>query len=89
MYSNLENKAKIISKFGRNVHDTGISEVQIALLTARIDQLKYHFLKNKKDYHSRRGLLRIVARRRRLLKYLKGYSILRYTNLIKNLGLRH
>lgn len=89
MYSNVEERIKIIAKFGRNVHDTGISEVQIALLTARIDHLKDHFLKNKKDYHSRRGLLRIVAHRRRLLQYLKKCNMLRYVNLIKILGLRH
>lgn len=89
MYGSVKQKIKIISEFGRNIHDTGITEVQIALLTARIDHLKNHFLKSKKDYHSRRGLLKIVARRRRLLKYLKECSMLRYINLIKKLGLRH
>lgn len=89
MCGSTEKKLKIISEFGCNINDTGVTEVQIALLTARIDHLKQHFLKNKKDYHSRRGLLKIVARRRRLLKYLKACHILRYTNLIKHLGLRH
>lgn len=84
-----EKKNKIISKFGYNIKNTGISEVQIALLTERINHLKFHFLKHKKDHHSRRGLLKIVAHRRKLLKYLKQNSILRYTSLIKILELRH
>lgn len=89
MYDGIKEKIKIISEFGRNIYDTGVTEVQIALLTARIDHLKNHFLKNKKDYHSRRGLLKVVARRRKLLKYLKEYDVLRYIDLIKKLGLRH
>lgn len=89
MYNSVEKKIKIISEFGCNLQDTGATEVQIALLTERINHLKYHFLKNKKDHHSRRGLLKIVARRRKLLKYLKEYNVLRYLNLIENLGLRH
>ncbi|WP_159714819.1 30S ribosomal protein S15 [Blochmannia endosymbiont of Camponotus nipponensis] len=80
---------EIVSIFGRNIKDTGSTEVQVALLTGRIDYLKHHFLKHKKDYHSRRGLLIMVARRRRLLKYLRKNNVLRYTNLIRNLGLRH
>lgn len=89
MYDSIENKLTIISKFGRDINDTGTTEVQIALLTTRINHLQCHFLKNKKDYHGRRGLLKIVTLRRKLLKYLKEYHMLRYTNLIKNLGLRH
>lgn len=89
MHNNLKKKLNIISHFGSSVHNTGMTEVQIALLTERIDYLKQHFLKNKKDHHSRRGLLRIVSRRRKLLKYLKECNVLRYTNLIEDLGLRH
>ncbi|AAZ40751.1 30S ribosomal subunit protein S15 [Candidatus Blochmanniella pennsylvanica str. BPEN] len=85
----VEKKREIISTFGRNVKDTGSTEVQVALLTERIDHLKHHFLKHKKDHHSRRGLLKMVAHRRRLLKYLKENNMLHYTNLIRNLGLRH
>ncbi|URJ23130.1 30S ribosomal protein S15 [Blochmannia endosymbiont of Camponotus sp. C-003] len=84
-----EKKISIISKFGRDIKDTGSTEVQVALLTERIDHLKHHFLKHKKDHHSRRGLLQMVSHRRRLLRYLKENNMLRYTNLIKNLGLRH
>lgn len=85
----IEKKIEIISTFGRDVKDTGSTEVQVALLTARIDHLKHHFLKHEKDHHSRRGLLKMVAHRRRLLKYLKENNMLRYTSLIRNLGLRH
>ncbi|WP_331828441.1 30S ribosomal protein S15 [Candidatus Blochmannia sp. SNP] len=86
---NAKRKAEIISTFGYGPKDTGSTEVQVALLTERIDYLKHHFLKHKKDHHSRRGLLKMVSHRRRLLKYLKENQVLRYTNLIKNLGLRH
>lgn len=85
----VKKKIEIISKFGFRVQNTGATEVQVALLTERINHLKNHFLKNKKDHHSRRGLLKIVARRRKLLKYLKGCNTLRYINLLENLGLRH
>ncbi|ELX8380354.1 30S ribosomal protein S15 [Providencia vermicola] len=83
-----EAKAKIVAEFGRDANDTGSSEVQIALLTAQINHLQSHFSEHKKDHHSRRGLLRMVAQRRRLQAYLKGKDIARYTALIERLGLR-
>ncbi|KLN46003.1 30S ribosomal protein S15 [Providencia vermicola] len=83
-----EAKAKIVAEFGRGENDTGSSEVQIALLTAQINHLQSHFSEHKKDHHSRRGLLRMVAQRRRLQAYLKGKDIARYTALIERLGLR-
>ncbi|EPL6454074.1 MULTISPECIES: 30S ribosomal protein S15 [Providencia] len=83
-----EAKAKIVAEFGRGENDTGSSEVQIALLTAQINHLQGHFSEHKKDHHSRRGLLRMVAQRRRLQAYLKGKDIARYTALIERLGLR-
>lgn len=82
-------KNKIISEIGYDAKNTGITEVQVALLTNRINHLKFHFLKHKKDYHSRRGLLKIVTQRRKLLKYLKKSSVIRYTNLVKILELRY
>ncbi|MEQ8279982.1 MAG: 30S ribosomal protein S15 [Deltaproteobacteria bacterium] len=81
-------KAEIIEKFGRGNADTGSPEVQVALLTARINELQDHFKAHKKDHHSRRGLLKMVGRRRRLLDYLKGKSQERYQTLIGELGLR-
>ncbi|MDC9597017.1 30S ribosomal protein S15 [Xenorhabdus anantnagensis] len=81
-------KAQIITEFGRGANDSGSSEVQIALLTADINQLQGHFSEHKKDHHSRRGLLRKVAQRRKLLSYLKGKDLARYTALIERLGLR-
>lgn len=83
-----EAKAKIIVEFGRKENDTGSSEVQVALLTAEINHLQGHFAEHKKDHHSRRGLLRMVAQRRKLLNYLKGKDVARYTTLIERLGLR-
>ncbi|MCX7945814.1 MAG: 30S ribosomal protein S15 [Hydrogenophilus sp.] len=83
-----ETKAKIIAEFGRNANDTGSPEVQVALLTARINQLQPHFAVHKKDFHSRRGLLKIVSQRRRLLDYLKRSDPDRYVALIQRLGLR-
>lgn len=76
-----QNKAKIISNYSRFNNDSGSSEVQIALLTARINDLQIHFSKNKKDHHSRRGLLGIVSRRRKLLSYLKRKDNTRYSNI--------
>ncbi|WP_041069169.1 30S ribosomal protein S15 [Candidatus Ishikawella capsulata] len=84
----LKNKSDIIIKYGRNANDSGSVDVQIALLTAHIDHLKDHFIKHKKDHHSRRGLLHMVSQRRKLLDYLKNKSITRYTNLIAKLGIR-
>lgn len=88
MSLSLEVKAKIIADFGRNANDTGSSEVQIALLTAQINHLQGHFSEHKKDHHSRRGLLRMVSSRRKLLDYLKRTKIESYSDLIKRLGLR-
>lgn len=81
-------KESIIDEFKTHSGDTGSPEVQIALLTRRIQYLTEHFKVYKKDFHSRRGLLRMVGRRRRLLEYLKGKDITRYRDLIKRLGLR-
>ncbi|MEC7240060.1 MAG: 30S ribosomal protein S15 [Myxococcota bacterium] len=82
-------KAEIIKKFAQKEGDTGSPEVQVALITTRINQLTGHFASHKQDHHSRRGLLKLVGRRRRLLKYLKNNDEARYLALIKELGLRH
>jgi small subunit ribosomal protein S15 len=81
-------KAEIISEFGTHESDTGSPEVQVALLTARISYLTEHFQTHKKDHHSRRGLLKLVGQRRRLLNYLMKKDIERYRALIKRLGIR-
>lgn len=81
-------KAQIVSEYQRGEGDTGSPEVQVALLTARINDLMPHFNEHKKDHHSRRGLLRLVNQRRKLLDYLKGRSQDRYQSLIGGLGLR-
>ena len=81
-------KAGIIASNARGTNDTGSPEVQVALLTARINDLTGHFKANMKDHHSRRGLLRMVSRRRKLLDYLKGKDLQRYRALIEKLGLR-
>jgi small subunit ribosomal protein S15 len=81
-------KPEIIDEFRTHPNDTGSPEVQIALLTRRIQYLTEHFKSFKKDYHSRRGLLKLVGRRRRLLEYLKGKDITRYRQLVERLGLR-
>ncbi|NLL69601.1 MAG: 30S ribosomal protein S15 [Epulopiscium sp.] len=81
-------KQEIIEKFGRTPNDTGSPEVQIALLTARINDLTEHLKMHKKDHHSRRGLLKMVGQRRGLLTYLKNKDIEAYRNLIEELGLR-
>jgi small subunit ribosomal protein S15 len=83
-----EQTAKIVADFGRAAGDTGSSEVQVALLTARINDLTGHFKEHKKDHHSRRGLLRMVSQRRKLLDYLKGKNVDSYRSLIERLGLR-
>jgi len=83
-----EAKREIVSKHGRDENDTGSTEVQIALLTERINHLTEHMREHKKDHHSRRGLLQMVGRRRRLLEYLKREDIERYRALIGRLGLR-
>lgn len=81
-------KADVISKYARGSGDTGSPEVQVALLSARINELTPHFSSNKKDHHSRRGLLRMVNQRRKLLDYLKRKDLGRYQELIQSLGLR-
>jgi small subunit ribosomal protein S15 len=81
-------KPDIIDEFRTHPNDTGSPEVQIALLTRRIQFLTEHFKSYKKDFHSRRGLLKLVGRRRRLLEYLKGKDITRYRQLVERLGLR-
>lgn len=83
-----ETKAGIITKYGKTPTDTGIPEVQIALLTARINDLTPHFEKAKKDHHSRVGLLKMVGKRRRLLDYLREKNIDRYRKIIEELQLR-
>ncbi len=82
-------KADVMSKFQRSEGDVGSPEVQVALLTARIKLLTEHLKENKKDFHSRRGLMNLVSRRRGLLKYLKRIDLTRYADVIKALGLRH
>ena len=81
-------KKEIVSKHGRGDNDTGSAEVQVALLTARINELNEHLRDHKKDHHSRRGLLMLVGKRRRLLQYLQRSDLDRYRALIKELGLR-
>ncbi|WAM34788.1 30S ribosomal protein S15 [Caldicellulosiruptor morganii] len=83
-----EQKQEIIQKYQLHEYDTGSPEVQIALLTERINRLNEHLQIHKKDFHSRRGLLKMVGQRRKLLNYLKEYDINRYRELIEKLGLR-
>jgi small subunit ribosomal protein S15 len=83
-----EAKRDIVSKYGHGDADTGSTEVQVALLTARINDLTQHLREHRKDHHSRRGLLMLVGKRRRLLKYLQRADIDRYRSLIQELGLR-
>ena len=83
-----EEKEAVIKHFKTSELDTGSSEVQIALLTVRIKQLTEHFKTNKKDHHSRRGLIRMVNRRRKLLDYLKKNKAAKYNEVIKELGIR-
>lgn len=83
-----ETKAEIVKKYARGEGDTGSPEVQVALLTANISGLQDHFKANKKDHHSRRGLIRMVNQRRKLLDYLKRKDLDRYSQLIVSLGLR-
>lgn len=84
----VEQKAQIVKEYARTEGDTGSPEVQVALLTAQILGLQDHFKEHKHDHHSRRGLLRMVSQRRKLLDYLKGKDLNRYADLIKRLGLR-
>jgi len=88
MALNAERKAEIVREYQRGESDTGSPEVQVALLTANIEQLRGHFESHKQDHHSRRGLIRMVNQRRNLLDYLKRKDTSRYAELIKRLGLR-
>ena len=83
-----EKKQAIIAEYGRTANDTGSPEVQIAILSARIQELTDHLKDNPKDHHSRRGMLKMIGQRRRLLSYLKETDIERYRSLIERLGLR-
>jgi len=79
---------ELVAQYGKNPTDTGLTEVQVAILTSRINELTEHFKTHPKDHHSRRGLLMLVGRRRRLLKYLAEGDVGRYRTLIDRLGLR-
>ena len=83
-----ERKEEIVKDYRRDGSDTGSPEVQVALLSARIEELTEHFVHHKKDHHSRRGLLKLVNQRRKLLSYLKRKDVQRYQDLIARLGLR-
>ncbi len=88
MSLNAEDKKLIIKEYQLAEGDTGSPEVQVAILTNKINQLTGHFRKHIHDYHSRRGLLRMVSQRRKLLKYLKNKDLTRYLDVVKQLGLR-
>lgn len=88
MSLNVEKKAEVVGNYQRGTADTGSVEVQVALLSARLDALSEHFRTHSHDHHSRRGLLRMVSRRRKLLDYLKGKDVARYRELVGRLGLR-
>ena len=88
MALNTQEKAAIINEYGSDKNDTGSPEVQVALLTQNINKLQTHFGTHKKDHHSRRGLIRMVNQRRKILDYLKESNVERYRKLIKQLGLR-
>jgi small subunit ribosomal protein S15 len=88
MALSVEKKAEVVEAYGRGQGDTGSPEVQVALLTANIEGLQGHFKSHKQDHHSRRGLIRMVNQRRKLLDYLKKKNADRYLELIKRLGLR-
>lgn len=83
-----ERKITVMEKFRKGDKDTGSSEVQVALLTERISELTEHFKTNKKDHHSRRGLLKMVSKRRKLLEYIKSKGVDRYKSIISALGIR-
>lgn len=83
-----QERADIVAKFGGAEKNSGKTEVQVALITARINYLAEHFADHKKDYHSKTGLMKLIGKRRRLLKYLNGKSTERYQTVIKELGLR-
>jgi small subunit ribosomal protein S15 len=81
-------KRELVQSHARTPNDSGSPEVQVALMSARIDELTQHFKTHAKDHHSRRGLLRLVGKRRRLLEYLRSQSVERYRSLIEKLGIR-
>ena len=83
-----EQKAELVKKYGKSDTDTGSAEVQVAILSARIKELTEHMKSHKKDFHTRRGLLMLVGKRRRLLSYIKGNDINEYRELIAKLGIR-
>ena len=83
-----EQKAELVKQYGKSETDTGSAEVQVAILTARIKELTEHMKSHKKDFHTRRGLLMLVGKRRRLLSYIKKNDIENYRSLIKSLGIR-
>ena len=83
-----EQKAELVKQYGKSETDTGSAEVQVAILTARIKELTEHMKSHQKDFHTRRGLLMLVGKRRRLLSYIKKNDIENYRNLIKSLGIR-
>ena len=84
----MREKSEMVSEYGKNEKDTGSPEVQVAILTERIKNLTEHFKSHKKDFNSRRGLLKLIGSRRRHLNYLKKKDLDRYRNLIQSLGLR-
>ena len=84
----MKTKEELIKEYGKSDNDTGSTEVQVALLTKRIDDLTGHLKKHKKDHHTRRGLLMLVGKRKRLLQYLENQDVERYRSLIDKLGLR-
>ena len=88
MTISVKEKKEIVIDFGNDEKNTGSTEVQVAILTKKINSLTEHFKKNKKDHHSKRGLLGMINNRRKLLKYLKNKNEQKYTDLIKKLGLR-
>ena len=88
MSLNVTEKAAIVAEYAQKEGDTGSPDVQVALLTTQINHLQVHFKEHIHDHHSRRGLLRMVSQRRKLLDYLKGKNVERYTTLIGKLGLR-
>jgi len=84
----MKTKQEIINEYGKSDSDTGSAEVQVALLSNRIDHLTEHLKTHKKDHHTRRGLLMLVGKRRRLLQYLQNQNVQRYRDIIEKLGLR-
>lgn len=84
----MKSKEELIKEYGKSDNDTGSTEVQVALLTKRIDDLTGHLKEHKKDHHTRRGLLMLVGKRKRLLQYLENQDVERYRSLIDKLGLR-